>query len=74
MTALSRPRTFLTEWFSASGARQSMVVQLTPEGLIRFRTPRKRLWLDFPLARVYHLAALAAAEDLIISRKDRRHP
>jgi hypothetical protein len=46
-----------------------MVVQLTPDGLIRFRSPRKRHWLDFPLSRVYHLAALAAAEELITARK-----
>ena len=70
MIHLTKPRTFKASvLLNGSRSRQELLVQLTPEGLIRFRQPRRRTWLDFPLARVYHLAALAAADAIRAARR-----
>ena len=83
MTTLTKPRTFLLPRFGNLGRinpktllaeHTGMVIQITPEGLVRFRLPHKRKWLDFPLARVYHLAAQAAAQEIIHNRRLRRQP
>ena len=77
MTTLTKPRTFKMLWISTAGssrdASKPLIVRLDPAGIISFREPHKRHWLDFPLARVYHLAALASADEIRLSRKTRRN-
>ena len=69
MTPLTKPKTFKVQWPDGT----VMNVQLDPAGpVIRFREPRVRRWLDFPLTRAYNLAAAAAAEALIEERKNNR--
>lgn len=67
MTTLTKPRTVKVQT-----AGLSLVVQLDPSGMIRMREPRRRTWLDIPLARVYYLAAQDAADNIRAERASRR--
>ena len=73
MTTLTKARTFKVNISWPVGRdRSDLIIQLDPAGMIRFREPRRRTWLEFPLARIYHLAALASADELRAARKRRR--
>jgi hypothetical protein len=69
MTTLVKPKTFRLR---LAGQPPELVVLLDPSGYISFREPRKRTWFALPLARVYHLAAMAAADEIRAARKTRR--
>lgn len=69
MTTLSKSKTFRLR---LAGQPPELVILLDPSGYISLREPRKRTWFALPIARVYHLAALAAADEIRASRKTRR--
>jgi hypothetical protein len=49
-----------------------LIVRIHPDGLVQFRKPRERSWLDYHIGRAYTQAALLAADNLRMERSRRR--